>query len=49
MSIFSMILGIVLYFIALDIDKSQDNVVPAVFAWFGGYLFALGIYQTFFV
>ena len=30
MSIFSMILGIVLYLIALD--KSQDNVVPAVFA-----------------
>ena len=37
---FSMILGIVL-------DKSQDNVVPAVFAWFGGSLFALGIYQIF--
>ena len=30
MSIFSMILGIVLYLIALD--KSQDNVVPAAFA-----------------
>ena len=40
-----LILGIVLYLIALD--KSQDNVVPAVFAWFGGSLFALGIYQIF--
>ena len=40
MSIFYMILGIVLYFIAQD--KSQDNV-----AWFGVSLFALGIYQTF--
>ena len=45
MSIFSMILGIVLYLIALY--KSQDNVVPAAFAWFGGSLFALGIYQIF--
>lgn len=45
MSIFYMILGIVLYFIAQD--KSQDNVVPSVFAWFGVSLFALGIYQTF--
>ena len=33
------------YLIALD--KSQDNVVPVAFAWFGGSLFALGIYQTF--
>ena len=45
MSIFYMILGIVLYFIAQD--KSQDNVVPVAFAWFGGSLFALGIYLTF--
>ena len=47
MPIFYMILGIVLYFIALY--KLQDNVVPVVFAWFGGSLFALGIYQIFFV